>query len=148
MGAAQSQLTVYRSTASPPGQRVIAVFNGAKDLKLQRRGNAEYGKQRRTGTMMWGTKKQKSKDSSQMSWVLTLRRGSSHSYNTCLFESLTYHGAMWLWGHNRMLLSVSFIGCKIGNLNTAQPPKYNIKSRGGVCLPRCWSALESITHIE
>lgn len=29
MGAAQSQLTVYRSTASAPGQRIIAVFNGA-----------------------------------------------------------------------------------------------------------------------
>lgn len=142
MGAAQSQLTVYRSTASAPGQRIIAVLNGAKDVKLRRRGKTEYRKQRRTGTMMWGIKKQESQDISQMPWVLTLRRGSPQSQHTCQPESLTYHGAMWLWSQDNMPPPVSFICCKTGNPQVAQLPKHNVESRGGVCLHRCRASLE------
>lgn len=61
MEVAHSQLPVYRSTACAPGQRIIAVFNRAKDVRVRRR--ERLG----TGTMMWGTEKEESK-SSRLSW--------------------------------------------------------------------------------
>lgn len=43
MEAAHSPLAVYRSTASAPGQRVIAVLNGAKDVRVRRRERLNKG---------------------------------------------------------------------------------------------------------
>lgn len=158
MEAAHSQLSVYRSTASAPGQRIIAVFNGAKFVRVGRR------ERLRTGTMMWGIEKEESKDSrlSQPKWPTVI----SHSNKTTCQISSDYQellqvpsthaslnpkhtmewcGCAWAGKPGQYTTSYVFHCCKTGNLKVTWPPKYNIENKGEVCLHRCWSSLESET---